>query len=247
MWVENLFHVLPVEHGAEAEAYVTIGLLGIGIFVSIGAGILVAGRVRRTNLAPHAPAFVVGALLFLFFDLMKEAASLGQPIVREPLTLVSLLAAFAVGVMFIPVLVENGKPLPAWAWATAIALHTAGEGWIVGTEATSTTIPVLGTLSFLLHKTLEGFTIPIVVGVTLGTNAVGRLSLLVAGVGVVTALLGQFSGPGFVPLLFFAAGAGALAYGATFLVPRPIASRASAVALFAGILAVYLAGILHEL
>lgn len=252
MWPETLLHGLPFRHGEGGDAAATLLLLGIGVAGAAAAGLWVA---RRLALEPPSflasSAFSIGALLFLQFDLLKESASLGQGLLNTPQVPLGLVGAFVLAAIGIPVLTRNGSDgsRVAWWWALGISTHGAAEGWIVGTEATDVA-PLgapLGAVSFLLHKALEAFTIRFVAGDALPARFdVGFVGLL-AGAAVGGGLLGLWWGPSLLVLVLFAAGAGASAYAVLRLAQqvRPTTLSAAMVAL--GVVAVYAAGLLHEL
>lgn len=247
---EVLLHLLPFAHGEASEPYVVLALVLAGVFASVLAGIYAARYVLQQDRWAHlAVGFSAGALLFLFFDLLKESASLGQGLVRSPLLMAGLLLAFALGALFIPALGRDpGAGRLAWLWALGIAAHGAGEGWIIGTEAASAELAPLGMASFLLHKGLEGFTIPVMAAWALPRRTRWGAAGAIAGVAALAGLAGLFVGSSQAPLLFFAAGAGAAGFvvlrlGA--LTGRPGLGQAAAMVL--GLVAVYAAGVLHEI
>lgn len=249
MWPDVLLHLLPVAHSAAADPYLVLGLVFLGVLLAAIAGFLGAHQVlRRGTIAALAVGFSAGALLFLFFDLVKEAASLGQGLVAAPLLQLGLVAAFALGALALAWLGRGAAPLRlAWLWTLGIMAHGAGEGWIIGTEAASAEVAPLGMLSFLLHKGIEAFTVPVVAGLVLRTGQAAAMGVAIAAATLVAGLAGFLVGSGPAPLFLFAAGAGAAAFALLRLgsLARPTPLQTTAMVL--GVVAVYGAGLLHEL
>lgn len=249
MWRSALGHVLPISHGEGADATLTLALLAIGLVIALAAGLALANRLeampRWRTLVAAASA---GALVFLLFDLLKESASLGQGLVRNPLLMLALLAAFAAGALFIPLLDKPGNPRRvAWLWSLGISLHGAGEGWIIGTEATTAALSPTGAASFLIHKGIEAFTIPLVAMVTLTRRDLLAMPVALTLLTIAAAAAGLALGGGIAPLFMFAAGAGAATHALVRLARAIPPDARHAAALVAGVLAVYAAGLLHEL
>ncbi|HEV8359796.1 MAG TPA: hypothetical protein VGR28_04990 [Candidatus Thermoplasmatota archaeon] len=228
-----------------------IALVGASVLAAVFAGLYAARFIQgNARLAALAGPFSAGALLFLFFDLVKETASLGQGLVRDPLLQLGLLAAFAGGALLLPAFAkgEAGSLRLAWLWALGIAAHGAGEGWIIGTEAGSASVTApLGVASFVLHKVIEGFTIPVVAGAVLRGRDAWGISAMLAGVAVVGGLAGFASGSGLAPLVLFAAGGGAAAFAILRLGSLRSFGLREAAVMVLGVVVVYLAGLLHEI
>lgn len=229
----------------------SIALLGVGVFAAVFVGALVAESVRTMGwAAPLLPPFVAGALVFLLHDLLKESASLGQGLVSNPLLQAGLLASFTLGVLFLPYL-GGGLEQPAglaWLWSLGIAAHGAGEGWIVGTEVGAPELLApLGTASFLLHKGIEGATIPVVAGAALRPTPTAMMAFTIAAVAVVAAAGGHAFPHGQPALFLFAVGAGALTFAVVRTSSMFVITTRSGLALVVGLAAVYGAGLLHEL
>lgn len=245
----SLAHVLPVEHGATGDATLTITLLTLGVLASALVGTLVANHLVRRAPVSLLSALGVGILLFLVYDLLKETASLGQGLLATPLLMGGILASFAAGTMIIPLFAreEQGTWL-AYAWVLGISMHSLGEGYTLGTEASSANLGrITGIASFLLHKGMEAFTIPVLVGAAVGTR-----STIIAAIGItwatlMGALIGVIFGATTLPLLFFAAGAGAVAIAITRLAHATRPDTRHAALTLVGVLLVYAAGLLHEI
>ncbi len=155
-----------------------LALLAAGVLASALVGILAGDAALRR--LPHSllAAFAVGALLFLLFDLLKESAGLGQGILGDRTLQLALVASFALGALFAPLL--SGAAL-AWLWTAGIALHGAGEGWVLGSEgAAAEGARPAGAASFLLHKGIEAFTIPLLAGAAVRRPLALALALALA-------------------------------------------------------------------
>lgn len=224
-----------------------LALLALGVLASASVGI-VAGlaamrRIPRSLLA----AFAAGALLFLLFDLMKESAGLGQGVVDGNALRLTLVACFAAGALVAPLL--PAAPL-AWMWTAGIALHGMGEGWVLGSEDAQSQeiLRIPGALSFLLHKGIEAFTVPVLAGAFAARRGAAlaaalALSALVAALAAGTPALPL---PTATPLMLFAAGAGATTWATIRVAKLADVDARHVAALVAGALAVYAAGLLHE-
>lgn len=248
MWPSTLAHVLPVEHSEGGDAALTLGLLTTGVLLSAFfgalAGNLLTRRVRLSLLA----ALSAGMLLFLVYDLLKETASLGQGLLSNPLLLLGILAAFSLGTLILPVLgKDEGDSWVVWAWMIGISLHSLGEGYTLGTEATTANLgSITGISSFLLHKGMEAFTVPILFGAALGMKRTILLAIGLAWATLLGALVGLVFGATTLPLLFFAAGAGCVAIAIVRLSRGTLPDTRHALAVLAGVILVYAAGLLHE-
>lgn len=249
MWPDLLAHVLPIEHGAGGDVTLTLGFLTLGVLLSTFfgafAGDLLSRRVRISLLA----ALSVGMLLFLVYDLLKETASLGQGLLSNPMLIVGILASFAVGIFIIPVLAREGRDTwIIWAWTIGISLHSLGEGYTLGTEATSADLGnAAGIASFLLHKGMEAFTVPILFGAALGRGKTVLVAVGLTSATLVGALLGLAFGATTLPMLLFAAGAGAVTLALVRLAAVTRPDTRHALAVLVGVLLVYAAGLLHEI
>lgn len=248
-WVPSLLlHAVPVRHSEEADPWITIGLTTLGVFSAILAGLIIGNRARRTPTGRKAAlGFAAGALLFLFFDLLKEAASLGQGLVTQPILQAGLVLSFVLGLLAFAAVPAEREARVAWAWALLVAAHGAGEAWIVGTEAfTALVTEPTQAASFLLHKVAEGFTIPLVAGVALSTRQIGGMAAALAAIALVGAVGGFVLGPGLAPLAFFAIGAGGAAFAILRLAKQSTLTFAYAAWVALGLVFIYLAGVLHE-
>lgn len=244
-----LAHVLPVQHGATGDVALTIGLLTLGVLAASVAGIWIANelntRIRHGLLA----ALAAGMLLFLLYDLLKESASLGQSFVARPALLLALVGAYAAAFLLLPAMGrEPARFRLAWAWTIGIGIHGMGEGYVLGTEGASADLAAVpGIASFLLHKGMEAFTIPILLTFGMDRWASVVAALALAGMTLAGALAGLMLGATLVPVVLFAAGAGATSVVALRLARHADATPRAAAWALAGVLAVYAAGLLHEL
>lgn len=248
MWPNALAHLLPIEHGAAGDAALTLGLLALGVFASTLVGVIVGNETTCRLPRGFLTAVSSGMLLFLLFDLFKESAGLGQGILANPLLLVGLLAAFAAGILLVPTIARNDTwSWLAWAWIGGIALHGMGEGYVLGTEAKSADISgVAGIASFLLHKGMEAFTVPILIGAGLGKKLTPLAALALAATTLLAAIAGTSLGSSTLPLFLFAAGAGAAAHVMLRLARDVPTDAKHAAYVLLGVLLVYGAGLLHE-
>ena len=248
MWPNALAHLVPLEHGEAAEPVIVILLLTLGVLVALAAGVLAGARLALR--APQAArAFAAGGLLFLFYDLLKESASLGQGLLSQPLLPLGLVASFSLGFMLLALRRPGGEARVGlvWLWTLGLAAHSLGEGWTIGTEAATATLTgASGIASFLLHKGFEAFTIPLLAATTLNLRRSTGAVLVLTLATLLSAIAGWLVGPSLLPLLFFAAGAGALAHASLRLGANVVGARVAAWAL-GGFLFVYAAGLLHEM
>src|SRR5439155_25380972 len=123
-----------------------------------------------------------------------------------------------------------------------------GEGWVLGSEdaAASELLRVPGALSFLLHKGIEAFTIPVLAGMISSRRALA-LAAALAGTALFAALGGGASLlPAATPLFLFAAGSGATCWATLRLAKLGEIDARHVAAMVLGALAVYGAGLLHE-
>lgn len=252
MWLDVLLHGLPFRHGEGGDAAVVLLLLGLGVAGAASVGLWLARWVESDPAnVPLASAFGLGALLFLFFDLLKESASLGQGLLSSPLLPVGLVTAFAAAAVGIPFLSRDGTDASrvAWWWTAGISAHGAAEGWIVGTEAAQTDPfgAPLGAASFLIHKALEAFTIRFVAGPGLPIRWDAGYAAALAAAATGGGLVGLWWGPSLTVLLLFAAGAGASTFAMVRLARGMRANLVTMVAITAGVVLVWAAGLLHEL
>lgn len=252
MWSNVLLHAIPIQHSAQSDPYLVMGLLTLGVVVTIFAGIVIGAWFVRADVRTHraASALFAGALLFLLYDLLKQTASLGQGLTSRPLYQALLILAFAGALVVLPAAARghtSGRVV-LWVWALGIGMHGAGEAWIVGTEALTADLTAPPqVISFLLHKTIEGVSIPLVATlaparrITLAVAAALGGLVLIAGVG------GFVLGAGRAPVVLFALGAGAATSGLLLLARKTPWDARHASLVGAGVAAVYITGLLHEL
>lgn len=272
MWPEIILHAIPIRHGAASDPYIVLGLTTLGVLGALAAGMLLGARIMRepsSSVRSTATAILAGAILFLLYDLLKQTASLGQGLTGSPLYQATLLAAFVAGAAALPLATKTALdtsarsassiPTPLlrndvggtallWAWAVGIGMHGAGEAWIVGTEALTAdiTAPFQAT-SFLVHKLVEGATIPVVAALAASRRMTLAASALLALLALAAGAAGYAWGGGRTPVVLFALGAGA-ATSALLMLARRIPWDVKHVLLVgAGVALIYLAGLLHEL
>lgn len=230
------------------DATLTLALLGGGVFASALVGIIAGNETSCRLPRGFLAAVSCGMLLFLLFDLLKESAGLGQGIPTNPILMLGLVAAFAGGILLVPTL-ARGDPWPwlAWAWVGGIALHGMGEAYLLGTEASHADLSgVPGIASFLLHKGMEAFTVPILLGWGLGKTHTPLAAIALAITALIAGIMGATLGNSTLPLFLFAAGAGAAAH-VLLRLAREVPPDAKHTAyVFLGVLLVYGAGLLHE-
>lgn len=244
----SLGHMLPVAHGEGGDAALTLGLLTAGVLGAALAGTLLGSSASRRIRASLLAALSAGILLFLAYDLLKETASLGQGLLNNPPLLLGILASFSIGTMLLPTLGGKDGTRLMWAWVLGISLHSLGEGYTLGTEATTANLgSITGIASFLLHKTMEAFTIPILVGRRLAWKETILAAVALTTATLAGGLLGVALGATVLPVLFFAAGAGAVTIALVRHARGTEPDTRHALAVLVGVLAVFAAGLLHEI
>lgn len=252
----NPFH-LDVPGGAAGaaaelpDALLAAGLLFVASAVPFAVGLALAGRWRG---APATVAGVAaGAVLFLLIDLVRQSA-IGVGLLR-PLTTLALVAAFSAG-MLLPAWLPRrlgrapgGAAWPSFAWALGIGAHGAGEGFVVGTEAHTAlfALPLFGAASFVLHKGIEGATVRPLADAAASRRGLVAMTLAAASPAAAGALVGALLGPSLLGPLLFAVGAGAAAWAVLALAQRGHGAPRFFAAALAGALAVWGAGLLHEI
>lgn len=246
MWPNILAHALPLEPGEGGHAPLVLALTTLGVLLATLGGIL-AGNLAQRRAPLLAAAAAAGALILLLHDLLKESATLGQGILANIPLILALLALFAAGLLLIPRLAETSRASLAWLWTAGILAHTLGEGLVLGSEAPHVELTgVAGIASFLIHKAIEAATIPLVAGTRVDQRDAWAMPGALALATLAAAAWGLTQATGNLPLLCFAAGAGATLYAILRLANRsPPTLRIAASALL-GFLLVYAAGLLHE-
>jgi len=229
----------------------------IPLFLGVYVGHAVRGRPANTSL-PVVTTVAAGIMIWFFLDVMGEAALLGlnQGLAGGPLHLLIVLL-FPIG-FFTMILLEKTSqshgPLDlVYLAAVAIGFHGLAEGITIGSGLSLAPDPiaaiggVLAVVSFVVHKALEGF----VVSVFLNPKTVlvkTVVAVLAAGLPTV---FGSMIGLGFSPdsSYFFALSGGSALWLLGFLIQKStsLANRTLwAIALLAGILLMYSAGLLHS-
>lgn len=94
---------------------------------------------------------------------------------------------------------------------------------------------------------MEAFTVPVLVGAALGWRKATVLALALASATILGGIMGVFLGATILPTLSFAAGAGSVAVALLWLAQKTRPDARHAVAMLVGVLAVYVAGLLHEI
>lgn len=252
MWPDVLAHGLPLGPGGHLDPGEVLLFVGLGTAGAAAVGLAAAmALVRRPGGLVAGGALSVGALLFLFFDLVKEASSLGQGLIAQPWIPLVLVACFAAGFLLIPLGAHRGRAPShvAWAWIVGIGLHTVAEGWIIGSEAASADLlsEPLGTTSYLLHKMIEAWTVVFVAQRSFGRTDAAATVVLLAGLAFFGAAVGHRFGPSLVPSLLFAGGAGAVGAVAQRLSVSVGHGWKVSILVLLGLIAVFAAGLLHEL
>lgn len=235
-----------------ADALLAAAVLFAASGVPFAVGLWSAGRWRG---APALLAgFAAGAVFLLALDLFKESG-VGAGLLR-PTTTVLLLAAFALGAALPAFLARRatwapagGVGVPAFLWALGVGAHGVGEGYVVGTEAHTAlfALPFFGGLSFVLHKVIEGATVRPFQDAPAAPRGVFALTLAAALPSAAGALLGAALGPTRFANVAFAVGAGAGLWALLTLARRGDGSPRYYAAVVLGAVAVYGAGLLHEL
>ena len=252
---------------AESETLVTYGMLGVYIgLLPVVIGLLWYPALRRTS--PKWIAFylavTVGLLVFLLVDTAAEglelAAETGGALNGLGLLTIGAVAAFA-GLVALGNAVASarktkqlsGLPL-SYFIATGIGLHNMGEGLAVGAALAAGEV-ALGTflvLGFMLHNTTEGLAIVSPLGAGKRRPSFKHFILLGIVAGAPTIPGAWAGGFAFAPswaALAFGVAAGAIAQviwavGATMPQSYRLSSPVGATGLVAGIVVMYVTGLL---
>ena len=232
------------------------------VFVGLLAGFILRGKPSSSSGANTRililTSFAAGLTAWYFLDIMAASTFLGinQGLTSATILLVLLfILGFLVTIMAEPSSRPNKYYDPILLAAAVIGLHGIGEGIAIGSILISATDPIaavggpLSAASFVIHKALEAFIVS-----AFAVSAGKYYShVLVAGliVGVPT-VVGAVAGYVFSPndTIFFALGAG----GALWLLSTLLATSMTfksrfkwSLALVAGVMLMFLAGILHSI
>lgn len=232
----TLAHGLLAETGEEAS-------LTTVILLSAAAGLFpfVVGfwASEKTRLREWAEGFAAGILIYLMIDFFGLTGSLGMGLTNL-LVRGGLLIGFTIGL----VLPAWHRLTPSWAWAVGVAMHSLGEGIIMGYNlhmGLGVALRFFPLLSFVLHKVAEGW----VAGMLPGRGGAWKMSIFVAIPAVLGAVGGSFGVPGLVSSLSYSVGVGVLIGTLPRLMTDFKWSRAKAAAV--GMVIMYVVGGLHEL
>lgn len=231
----------------------SLGVAGLAV-VSAGLGAMMGQAFREQ---PAAAAFGIGLLLWLFLDLVDQSARLGRESL-DPAYQLALVLAFLAGLLLLagPHRLSQGRApawLPAVLWSLGVAFHTLGEGIVAGQEAVRGThlleVPWTQSTSYALHKVAEGLTVGLLLGTSTGlARALAAVALVMGAPAALGGLLGAGLG-GQLSVYAFALGAGAVLYPLALLGSRGLPrapALTSGLAMAAGVLALYAAGVIHQ-
>jgi len=239
------------------------------IGVAIGIAPLILGFVPA-KIADHArPSWTrfsggvaVGFLTLFFTDLIDDSGGLGESLgLSIQPSQIGLIVVFILGFAILTLLYRGldqetstvQTMLTSWMVATAIGLHSMGEGIVIGYNfAGQVSVEEFSTLmqglSFALHKFLEGFTVAFFFPGKPGLKG-ASVAVLLAGLPLLAGIpIGIAAYPAILSAFLFAAGAG----GAVFILIQIVSAgdirkgHVSTIIGFAvGFLLVYVAGLIH--
>jgi zinc transporter ZupT len=232
------------------------------VFVGLLAGFLLRGKPgssSTTNSRLLVLSSVAGGMTaWYFLDIMAASTFLGinQGLTNATLLLVLLfLLGFLATIMLEPSPKSNRLYDPIFLAAGIIGLHGIGEGIAIGSILISAIDPIaavggpLSAASFVIHKGLEAFIVSsLAVGAGEYYSHILAAGLIVGAPTVIGAIAGYVFAPN--DTIFFALGAG----GTLWLLSTLFASSMTmpsrfkwSLALVAGVMLMFLAGILHSI
>ena len=239
----------------------TIGLATVSTLFPLLAGITLGYLLRGSNGSVRLPiltAIAAGIIAWFFVDVTADSGFIGlNQGFSGGLSHILIVLLFPAGFLVLMALDRRSQPISpigaVYLAALAIGFHGLAEGIAVG----STLAPAVDTFdaiggaaaaaSFVIHKLLEAFTISVFLT---NQKPLAKIftAMLVAGV---PTILGSAVGFGYSPdaSFFFALGAGAALWLLAQLIQRSMSVTNRTVwanSLLAGVLLMYLAGLLHS-
>ncbi len=240
-------------------SFAVILLSTIGGLLPIFLGLIIAklASARRNRFKAYGPALSLGIVLSIFYDLLQETAGL-QLGYLNPIPQATTVIMFLIGLLALKLLpAKTGRreiqlaATLAYGWAVGIGLHGVGEGIIVGfgfITGQAAFMNVNQILSFALHKIGEGFTLGTLLAISTQRTQSWTASGFIAGIPVgLGSILGFLTKTAEVSTYAFAIGAGFAAYFViqfSRLLTRT--DQVAYVAVAAGFLYMYFAGLLHQ-
>jgi len=240
----------------------TIGATLPSVFVGLISGFILRGKPSSSPGANTRilvlTSFAAGLTAWYFLDIMAASTFLG--INQGPTNATILLVLLFVLGFLVTIMVEPSSSTdkfydPILLAAAVVGMHGIGEGIAIGSILISAADPIaavggpLSAASFVIHKGLEAFIVS-AFAVSTGKN---YSHILVAGliVGVPT-VVGAAAGYVFSPndTIFFAIGAGGTLWllSTLFATSMTLPSRFKwSLALVAGVMLMFLAGLLHSI
>jgi len=242
--------VIPIGLNAAPVMVIALGAGVLPIFASFALW----GRLGRPS-ARFLPPFSTGLLFWSLYDLLQEAAGLNIGAGNPSAQILSLSLAGAV-LMATSSLSRASPPkralyLLSYAWAVGLALHSVGEGVVIGYDFRTgqSVLDFNQMTSFLLHKFAEGSTLFIILLWARVKQIDYFSTALIAGAPIAIGTLLGFSGAsGSIAVFLFSAAVGSNIYILTFLISRiDLRSFTSGLFILGGLAFMYGAGLLHVL
>lgn len=247
-----LYHVEG--NGGASGIAVDLILAGIiGASLPLIIGIFLPKLFKLERYGSVVKGFAVGALFFFLFDLLKEAAGLGEGRITSMLDVLSYALFVTVIILFIISYKGEGGLFSVYLFAlTAIGLHSAGEGIILANDFLTgeTSITIFQALSYSLHKLAEGIIIGVIIfEATRSIRIDDALTCFVLGFAPFALGLGYslYNPIGELASLFFAMGAAGVIYGVSYLTSATKLNRITLLGMILGLSFVFFAGVLHSI
>jgi zinc transporter ZupT len=243
-----------------ATALLVLLISAVGGVLPMTLGFILAKLVndRAKTFLPYGIAVSLGIVLSTFYDLLQETAGL-QLGSLNPITQTITVLMFLIGLTVLSMVPSREKSSEGLAitsvlvlgWAVGLGLHGFGEGIVIGYGFISNQAAYADAtqiLSYGLHKSAEGFTLGILLWISRQRISSWVASGLIAGLPVgIGGVLGFLTSSAELSTYAFATGAGFTAYLAIqFSKLISEKKRMIYVAVAAGFLFMYLAGLLHQ-
>lgn len=225
------------------------------IIIGISTGVFAQRFTPKAKSTILGLAF--GAMIFSLLDLFRGASGLGVDFgFSSPFTQILLLLSFALG-LFLPKFLNRSPEISSllYPFAIVIGFHSFGEGIVIGYDiSVGYGFPIIDrgiqSLSFILHKGAEGLaiSIPILFSKYVSRKTLAYATLLSGGPLIVGTILVSLGISGSFASFSFAAGVGGLTF-MLLQIGKILGKQKESdliyFGLFAGILYMYLAGVIH--
>jgi|GEM_PF-743125 hypothetical protein len=247
----NLFYHIETKSGTGIFPLDLITGSVLASTIPLIIGILVSSKIKGKNLFI---GFIIGALFFLFFDLLKQTSGISEARINNIIEVANYLG-FMIGIsVFFPLIFSKEVKTNlyiVYVWALlGVGFHSFGEGSIIAYDFLTgeTVITLTQVISYSLHKFAEGLAIGILLYETSKEIRDVVISFLLSSTPFIVGLISSLYYPtSELSTIFFSIAAGSTVFLLSYLLTRNKINDKLLLGIMIGLSFIFFAGVLHSI